>query len=283
MLTSLESGLSGLQQFQGELDVIGNNIANSNTVAFKSSRTDFADAFSQTLEAAGAASGTTSSTPAMQVGSGVTTSAIRTLYEQGGLSSTGVDTDLAVKGEGYFTVRDSQSGLVYATRAGDFRLDTSGYLVTNDGLRVQGFSDSALAATGDLQIDGAGRPATASAEATVTGFSIDNRGRINVSLSDGTEFVRGQVLLQSFRDPQALTKEGSNLYSGLSAAGPLSAAAAPGTNGVGYVQAKALELSNVDLATEFANLITAQRGFQASARVITTSDEVLQEVVSLKR
>lgn len=286
MLRSLNSGVSGLHQFQGKLDVIGNNIANSNTTGYKAARAEFADSFSQTLQAAGSGGGR--SMPSLQLGSGVTTTTVKNQFGQGALSSTGVLTDLSVSGEGFFMVKDVVSSEQFATRAGDFRLDNNGYLVTNDGLRVQGFNDSALAARGDLQVNGTGRPATASATATVSGFNVDTEGRINVRLSDGTEFVRGQVLLQNFRDPQALLKEGGNLYSNLGAAGPLGGSAAPqsaapGTNGLGRIQSGALELSNVDLANEFANLIITQRGFQASARIITTSDEILQEVVSLKR
>ncbi len=281
MLRSLNVGVSGLQQFQGKLDVIGNNIANSNTTGYKSARVDFSDSFSQTLQA-------TTGDPSLQIGSGVTTSTVKNLFTQGALARTGVLTDMSVSGEGYFMVKDALNGEEFATRAGDFRLDDNGYIVTNKGLRVQGFNDSSLAARGDLQVDGTGRPATSSATASVSGFNVDAEGKINVRLSDGTEFVRGQVLLQNFRDPQALLKEGDNLYSSLSAAGPLGGSAAPqseapGTNGLGRVQAGALELSNVDLANEFANLIITQRGFQASARIITTSDEILQEVVSLKR
>lgn len=283
MLRSLQSGVSGLQQFQGELDVIGNNIANANTVAYKSARAEFADAFSQTLQSAGSGPGGGSATPSIQVGSGVTTSAVRNLYGEGSISGTGIASDLAVKGNGFFTVRDSRSGFEYATRAGDFRLDDQGFLVTNNGLRVQGFNNADLSARGDLKVDGTGRPDTSSPTATAVGFNVDGSGKIHVRLSDGTSFVRGQVLLQSFRDPQALTKQGNNLYANLSAAGSLPASAAPGTSGLGEIQSSALELSNVDLASEFASLITAHRGFQASARVITTSDEVLQEVVSLKR
>jgi flagellar hook protein FlgE len=144
-----------------------------------------------------------------------------------------------------------------------------------------------LTTRGDIQIDGTGRPATASATATVQSFSIDKDGTVNVKLSDGTTFKRGQVLLQKFSNPQALQKEGGNLYSGITEAGPLGGttpqSAAAGTNGLGSIQSGYLELSNVDLAKEFANLITAQRAFQASARMITTSDEVLQEMVNLKR
>ena len=117
----------------------------------------------------------------------------------------------------------------------------------------------------------------------VASYAIDQTGKINVRLSDGTEFVRGQVLLQNFTDPQVLVKEGDNLYSGLSSAGPLATPASPGSSGLGKVESGALELSNVDLANEFASLITTQRAFQANARIITTSDEMLQELLTLKR
>lgn len=284
MLRSLNSGVSGIQQFQGSLDVIGNNIANANTTAYKGARTDFADSFSQTLQLSSSGSSGTSGVAGMQVGSGVNTSAVRNLFNQGGLNRTNIQTDLMVSGDGFFMVRDSVSGEQYATRAGNFQLDDSGRLITDQGFRVQGYSDSGLNTIGDIVIDGAGRPATADANATVVAFSINNEGVVNVRLSDGTEYARGQVLLQGFRAPQALLKEGNNLYSGLSAAGPFTATpSAPGTNGLGRIQAGALELSNVDLANEFSKLITAQRGFQASARMITTSDEVLQELVNLKR
>lgn len=282
MLGSLNSGVSGLRQFQTEMDIIGNNIANSNTVAFKSARADFADTLSQTLQAPSA-----SGSAAMQVGTGVTTAAVRNLYGQGSLAQTNVETDLAISGEGYFVVRDTSDGQQYATRAGDFRLDDRGYLITNGGMRVQGFSDGSLSTRGDLLIDGTGRPESSSPSATVQGFSIDPEGKITVHLSDKTQFLRGQVLLQRFQNPQALMKEGESLYSGFANAGPLGGAAAqceaPGSSGLGKIRTRTLELSNVDLSQEFANLITTQRGFQASARVITTSDELLQELVNLTR
>jgi flagellar hook protein FlgE len=272
-----------MQQFQEAMDVIGNNIANVNTTGFKASRVDFQDAFSQTSQSSSPGTSTTSNTAAIQVGNGVTTGAIRTLYTQGALASTNVPTDLFVSGTGFFMVRDSLANTQYATRAGDFRLDQSGRLINNQGMRVQGYSDGALSTLGDITIDATGAPSTAAAGATLSSFSIDQQGIINVRLSDGTEFSRGQVLLQNFSDPQSLVKEGGNLYSGLAAAGPLAALSAPGSNGLGSIEAGGLEMSNVDLAKDFADLITTQRAFQASARIITTSDEVLQELVNLKR
>src|SRR5437870_10861289 len=133
MLRSLNSGVSGVQQFQERLDVIGNNIANSNTIAFKSGRADFADTFSETLEASAPGLNGQAATPAMQVGSGVATASIRNEFTQGVLSATGVKEDLSVAGDGFFTVKDTTSGEQYATRAGDFHLDQNGYMVTSKG------------------------------------------------------------------------------------------------------------------------------------------------------
>ena len=287
MLRALTSGVSGIQQFQNSLDVIGNNIANSNTIAFKSARTDFADAFSQTLQVSSASS-SGSGQAGMQVGSGVTTSAVKNVFTQGALNRTGVGTDLAIDGDGFFMVKDPVSGVQYATRAGDFHLDGNNYLVTTKGLRVQGFEVAASGTRGDIRIDAATAPATVTPGSIMSTFSINKDGSVWVNMSDGTSFQRANLLLQRFSDPQALLKQGDNLFSGIGAAGPLGGTASPqselpNTLGLGAIQSSSLELSNVDLANEFANLITAQRGFQASARIITTSDEILQELVNLKR
>jgi flagellar hook protein FlgE len=278
MLQALNSAVSGMQQFQQEMNVIGNNVANVDTTAFKTSRTDFADTFSNTLKSAGNGSS------AMQIGTGVTTSATEVNFGQGSLSLTGVQTDLAVSGGGFFIVKAPISNQVYATRAGDFTLDANGYLVTSSGYRVQGYSDSGLSTLGDVKIDGTQRPSTSDASATMTAYSIGQDGKIEVSLSDGTQYTRGQVLLQGFLNEQSLVKEGGNLYSGLTAAGPIATnPSAPGTSGLGNIESGELEQSNVDLSAEFSNLITTQRAFEANSRIITTSDEMLQDLVNLKR
>lgn len=288
MVRSLNSGVSGMTLFQTQMDIIGNNIANVNTTGFKSARIDFADAFSQTYRGSVVGTGSTSNTDAIQVGTGVISSGIKNQFTQGAITRTGPQTDLALSGEGFFIVKDPIGGATFATRSGDFRLDQSGRLVTNGGFRVQGFTDSGLTTEGDVVIDGTGRPATSDPLATVSSYSIGRDGKVSVRLSDGSEFVRAQILLQKFSDPNALTKESNNLYSSMLAAGPLtsgtapSGASAPGTNGTGVIEAGALEQSNVDLANEFASMIVAQRSFQANARIITTSDEMLQELVNLK-
>jgi flagellar hook protein FlgE len=263
-----------MQQFQQSMDIIGNNIANVNTTGYKSARIDFADALSQTVRAAGPGG-------SMQVGTGVGTDSISSSFAQGAISQTGGDSYLAIDGGGFFVVRDTLSGAEYATRAGDFKLDSTGFLITAGGMRVQGFTDGTLTTRGDIQINGTGTPGDPAAG--VSAYGIDDLGKINMLMSDGTEFVRGQVLMQNFQSPQSLVKEGANLYSNLAAAGALAQTEAAGTNGMGSIKSGQLETSNVDLATEFTSLITTQRAFQASARIITTSDEILQELVNLKR
>ncbi len=274
MVRSLNSGVSGIQQFQTKMDVIGNNIANSSTLAFKSGRADFEDTFSQTLTG-----GLSSS---IQVGSGVATGSVRDLQQQGVLTRTNVPTDLGIDGDGFFYVRDPIADKTYATRAGAFDRDKDGYLVTSQGYRLQGYQDSTLTSIGDIRIDDTGKPD--GDPGSYSNFSIDQQGIITVILDvSDTRFTRGQVLLQRFQNPNALVKEGNNLFSGMEEAGALLQLSAPKTSGLGAIIEGHLETSNVDIANEFANLITTQRGFQASARIITTTDEMLQEVMNLKR
>jgi flagellar hook protein FlgE len=276
MLRSLNTAVSGLQEFQQRIDVIGNNIANVNTVAYKGARATSADSFSETLQDAVGG--------AIQVGTGVSSGNVSSVFTQGGLMQTGAPTDLAIAGQGFFTVKDTLTGQTYATRDGSFEVDKAGYLVTSGShFRVQGFADSALATQGDVKIDATGAPATAKPGARVASYLIDEQGRVQVALDDGTTFARSQVLLQNYSAPQALRKEGQNLFSNLDGAQPLTQPVAPGSSGLGTLEAGYLEMSNVDLTSEFSSLITAQRGFQANSRIVTTSDELLQEVINLKR
>jgi flagellar hook protein FlgE len=274
MLTSLSSAVSGLDSFQQDMDVIGNNIANINTDGYKAARVNFADSFSDTLQAAG--SGT------VQVGTGVYDQTISNNWTQGAITSTGVTSDLAISGNGFFTVKDVASGTQYVTQDGSFSVDPNGYLITNGGQQVQGYSDAGLSTLGSIKIDNTGAPNGDTSP--VATFNIDSTGKVNVTLADGTTFVRGQVLVQNFQDPQALVSQTGNLFSNQANAGPTtSTPVAPGTNGLGSIQSGYLEISNVDLSQEMANLITAQRGFEANSKLVTTSDEVLQTLVNMKR
>jgi len=196
------------------------------------------------------------------------------------LASTGRQTDLAVSGNGFFLVKNPADGSEYLTRDGSFTVDINGYLTTADGLRVQGYSDAALSTPGDVKIDATVLNPTAGA--TLNSYTIGSGGTVQVTLSDGKTYTRGQVLLQTVKDPGMLRNAGGNLYSNYVAAG-MSAPAASGTNGVGVIQASSLESSNVDLTNEMTNLITAQRAFEANSKMVTTTDEILQDLVNLKR
>ena len=286
MLKSLNSGVSGVRNFQNQIDVIGNNIANVNTTGFKSARVDFADTFSQAIQS-GSADGETASIN--QIGTGVTAASVRNQFTSGGLTQTGRQTDFAILGDGFFAVREPSGDTLMATRAGNFSIDNQGYLVTNNGYRVQGYIDSTGQVSGDVKVDDdpANRPQGVNQNAEFTGLRFADNGKIYAQLDDGSEYLRGQILLQTFQNPHALAKVGNNLYTNVAEAGPLGGdtptGGEPGSVGLGTLQNATLELSNVDLTNEFASLIASQRSFQANARMITTSDEVLQEVVNLKR
>jgi flagellar hook protein FlgE len=273
MILSMDSGVSALDQFQQQLNVIGNNIANVATSGFKSANVEFADALSQTVGQNAAGS--------EQVGTGVVTSSITNQFTQGSIVSTGIPTNMAVNGNGFFMVKDPVSGQSYVTRDGNFTVDASGFLVTTQGMRIQGYTDSTHTTTGDIQISNAG--ASGGDTAAVQGFNFDSSGNANILLADGTQFTGGQILLQNFTSPTQLVSVGNNLYNNMSAAGGLTTPLAPSSNGLGNIQTGALELSNVDLAGQLTALITTQRAYEANTKVITTSDEILQDLVNLKR
>ena len=285
LIGTLTSGVSALRSFTKGLEVIGNNIANVNTTAYKSNQASFSDSFSNTLRGAAPSTATGSNQSAMQVGTGVTLGGISTNFTQGSVSSTGRGTDLAISGNGYFIVENPTDSTLYATRAGEFRWDDQGYLINQDGYRVQGLTGGTPPGTlGGIRLE-----QTLPAGVQRQSVSFDESGNVIEFYSDGTTATTNQLLLKNFNDPSALMKEGSNLYSGFEAAGPVNGAALdnsadkPNQGGLGKIQSGALELSNVDLTEEFANMITAQRSFQASSRLITVSDTVLEDIVNLKR
>jgi flagellar hook protein FlgE len=256
------------------MDVIGNNIANINTTGFKAGTVEFADALSNTLR------GASSTSDAEQVGTGVQLTAIDNNWSQGAIESTGVPSQLAINGNGFFEVADPSTPTdVFATRDGTFSVNTAGNLVTAGGYLVQGYkADGKTVGSVTVTTD------PAKTGVSMIAYTIDSAGNINVQQSDGSTYVSGQVLLTKIVDPQQLISEGNNLYSNLTAAGA-SALAVPGsaTSGLGQIQGSALESSNVDLSSEMANLITAQRAFEANSKIITTSNEVLQTLVQMKQ
>ena len=268
MLISLENGASALDEFQQDLNVIGNNIANVDSAGFKSSTMNFSDTFSQTLG--------NNSVGSMQVGNGVQINDISSQFGQGSIANTGVASNLAVNGNGFFVVKDPSSGAEYVTRDGDFSVNASGNVVTSNGMLLQGATPPGSTTMGNIQI-----AAPTGSTATVSAYSFGSDGTLTVTLSDGTSSKTSQVMLQNFTDPGQLVNAGNNLYSNLANAGPLAAPVAPSQSGPGTLTAGALEMSNVDLADELTSLISTQSAYSANSKVITTADNVLQTLVNI--
>jgi flagellar hook protein FlgE len=401
------------------MDVIGNNIANINTVGFKGSRVTFSEMFAQTLRGATKPSLENGGSNPMQVGLGMKVNSTDTVFSQGNIETTGVTTDLAIQGNGFFIVK--QGGQTLYTRVGTFQLDSDGTLVNSgNGAILQGkLADAAgnvptgttledikialdmkaparatslvklsgnlnsAAAVGDTSsasvtiFDSMGNQqtltveftkaagvnqwawtASAPAPSTITSggsgtisfnddgslntfaynggatalainpnngaasmtidlntgtpgiftgitqtegsssitprsqngygsgdlsnISIDQNGGIQGTFSNGTVLTLGQIMVAEFNNPSGLLRQGDTMYN-ISDNSGIAAILTPGVSSQSKIFAGALEQSNVDLADEFTKMITAQRGFQANARVITTSDEFLNEIVNIKR
>jgi flagellar hook protein FlgE len=273
MLRSMYSGISAMRNFQTKLDVIGNNIANVNTYGFKKGRTIFKDLVSQQIAGASGPTGNRGGVNPKQVGLGSQLAAIDTVHTQGSLQTTGRPLDLAISGDGFFIVGERNgntiTNLLY-TRAGNFYLDAGDannrYIVSADGRYLRDTSGNPI-----------GIPKTAQS------ISIGADGTVSYVDSTGTlQTLGNKIQLAKFANNDGLEKVGDNLFRQTANSGTPTTGA-PGTNGTGTIVAGTLEMSNVDLAEEFTEMIVAQRGFQANTRIITTSDEILQELVNLKK
>ena len=313
MLKSLYSGVSGMRAQQTKMDVIANNIANVSTTGFKSGRVRFEDMISQINTSAQGASNNRGGVNVQQIGMGVQVSGTDTIMTSGTLQATGRTLDFGIQnGENsFFMVRsEREEGTIQYTRDGGFFRDNEGGLVTATGMRVLGSSGNApniisdnnnvafemadevedlepLVITEKFFVDGdTMRPATADDNPanviSLESYSVDDSGMIIGSYSDGNSYQLGRIALTSFNNPDGLEKQGGNLYNGTANSGtPI--LGSPGEEGFGMVRSGFLEMSNVDLANEFTDMIVTSRAYQANSRAITTSDEMLQELLNLKR
>jgi flagellar hook protein FlgE len=440
MLRSLFSGVSGLRNHQVRLDVIGNNVSNVNTVAFKAGRVTFKEGFAQLLQGDSRPPGVQGGTNPIQVGLGMQIGSVDTIFSQGNFETTGLNTDLAIQGNSFFVVRRGDQS--FYTRSGNFQVDADGRLVapTNgfvvqgrtatNGVLADGITDirlpfgqktsaqatSTMNLRGNLDAaapimdltdpDGAGpqvagfnadtrnvaanqdswaetsisvfdslgskhdvkiymyktdanewtwevdptnlvaagvppasivgggtfvfdvdgtllnpslstisfdppgaeslaisldpgegvngitqyaasgtavlRDQDGYTSGTLQNFSIDRTGLITGSFTNGVNVALGQIVLADFNNPAGLIRIGDNMYRESSnSGGPVQGFSLEGSQST--LASGALEMSNVDLAQEFTSMIVAQRGFQANSKIITTSDEMLQELVNLKR
>lgn len=279
IVSSLETGVSALRSFTKGIQVIGDNISNVGTTGYKRSRADYSDNFSTLLKSPQAGAGSTR-TPS-QLGGGVTVATVSTDFNTNEAEYTGKETDLAINGRGFFRVSDPADGnREYFTRAGNFRRDDAGYLVTAQGYRLQG--EGTLDAGGFLIPDTAINPSSGTSDAVASWAFEPTTGQLKLLFADGAKLDAGTVQLAMFTEPEGLLRQGGNMFLQTDAAGTRTDFA-PGNTAAASVHSQYLELSNVDLTEEFADMITTQRGFQAGARIITTTDQLLQETIQLKR
>jgi flagellar hook protein FlgE len=439
MLRSLNAAVSGLRNQQIKMDIIGNNVSNVNTVAFKASRVTFKEGFAQLMESASRPVNGVGGTNPMQVGLGSQIGTVDTQFTQGNLETTGRNTDLAIQGNSFFLVKKGNEA--FYTRSGNFQIDANGTLVASNGAAVQGrmatagklgdiasdikiemlqvapanattkvsvsgnvdasagvfdkgsaatldaldpaqralpanknaYKDMSItvydslgtkhelkmvmwktgANTWDWQFDDTGMdissaginensgdhpitfgtdgavdttitaaapnvtfsPNSGAADVTIaidfgtalnglsqfggsstavmrdqdgytngtlSNFTIDQTGTIVGGFTNGITQIMGQIQLADFNNPEGLNRVGDNMYS-ITANSGTAVLGYAGEGSVSSIASGALEMSNVDLAQEFTNMIIAQRGFQANGRVISTTDQLMEELVQLKR
>lgn len=247
MLRGLFSAANALQAFQTALDTSSNNLANVNTTAFKRSTVSFQDLiyFGPTNR---------------QVGNGVRVAATTRDFTEGPAVSTGNELDLLIDGNGFFAVQISNGQLQY-TRDGALHIDGLGRLVTDEGFFIQ-------------------PPITLPADTISINVATDGVVSVLTGSSPSIPIVVGQLQLGRFINPQGLRSEMGNRFSETSDSGP-PITGIPGTNALGSIQQKILEHSNVDVASELIQLTTATRAYEVNARVLRTTNQLLQSSLDL--
>jgi flagellar hook protein FlgE len=268
MLEGLYSAASGMEAQQQQFDAISNDMANLDTPGYQSTVVGFHD-----LLYSGGGYGSNVAT-----GAGSAAQVVGRDQTQGAIQVTNRTLDVAVQGEGYFRIAAWNStgfGEIQYTRAGDFGMDTDGYLVTPEGYYVVGYT-----------LDSSGAPTTTATRIQIPTdartVTIGQDGIINIVDKDGNAQKVAAISMAKFPNEAGLDRVSGSRFRASNNSGA-EAASVPGINGLGVLIPSSVEMSNVDLAQEFTNMITAQRGFQANSRIITAADEMLQELVNLKR
>lgn len=261
-MQALRTAATGMAAQQMNVEVISNNIANMNTVAFKRQRAEFQDLLYQTFEAAGTQSsdqGTIVPT-GVQVGAGVKAGAVYRVQTQGSLTRTDNPYDLAIDGRGYFQVL-TPSGETAFTRAGNFSVNDQGQMVTQDGYTLE--------------------PAI-TIPADAVQVSISKSGQVEVIQAGQTApNVVGVIELATFTNEGGLQALGGNLYKETTASGAPTAGT-PGSTGIGTLTQGYTEASNVDAVAEITALIVAQRAYEMNSKVISTADNMLATANQVK-
>ncbi len=262
MMRSLWTAATGMVAQQLNIDVISHNLANVNTTGFKKGRAEFEDLVYQNLRIAGSVTGTAGDQripTGIQVGMGVRPTTVHKFFSQGDYQNTNNPLDLAIEGDGFFQVM--VNGVESYTRAGAFKLNQDGTLVTANGYVLQ-------------------------PEFTVPvetkNIVVTENGHIAALDANGDELAAADIPLFTFINPAGLEAKGRNLYTPTEASGE-AAEGIPGEENVGTIAQGFLEMSNVEVVDEMVNMIVGQRAYEMNSKAIQTSDSMLQIAVQLKR
>ncbi|MFQ5691990.1 MAG: flagellar basal-body rod protein FlgG [Nitrospinota bacterium] len=262
MIRALWTAASGMAAQQFNIDIISNNLANVNTVGFKKGRGDFQDLLYQTIRPAGLSSSSGTEIPTgIQIGHGVRPVAVQKLFFTGSFSKTDNPLDLLIEGKGFFSVTLPNGDTAY-TRAGSFKLDSKGRVVTSDGYPLE--------------------PEITIPSDTTT-FTVGSDGTVSaLTAGQTTPNEIGQITLVNFPNPPGLSAIGRNLYMPTVASGdPVTGT--PGEEGLGTIDQGSLEMSNVNVVDEMVNMISSQRAYELNSRVIQAADDMLQIANNVKR
>ncbi len=262
MMRSLYTATTGMQAQDLNVSVIANNLANVTTTGFKRSRPDFQDLLYQNLRLVGTLSQNGNQVPTgIQVGLGVKPAAVQKVFLQGDFVQTQNALDIAIQGDGFFQI-SLPDGTIGYSRAGSFKLDNVGQIVTSDGLLLQ---------------------PTVTVPSDAEQIAIDTQGTVSVTQPGATApTVVGTLQLSTFQNNAGLQAIGFNLFEETDASGAPTSGT-PGQQNRGTTQQGFLELSNVSVVEEMVNLITAQRAYEANSRSVQTSDQLLQIANNLIR
>jgi flagellar hook protein FlgE len=290
MMRAMYSAISGLEAHQTMLDTTANNLANVDTIGYKAQRTTFVDQLSQMIRGASGPTSNNAGTNPMQVGLGVQLGSIDNVMTSGSAQSTGNPLDIAISGTGFFRVGSGAPPTVPTalnyTKAGNLTTNTLGYLTTQQGMYVVGRNAVASGTAPNITYAPGATDSFINIPPGSTDIAVGQDGGVTfVDQNPGNatyqqRVTAGYISLASFANQTGLERLGGSLWASTSNSGNPTVGT-PNTAGFGTTISGEVEMSNVDMATEFTTMITAQRGFQANSRVITTSDQMLQTLVSM--
>jgi len=261
MYRALYTAATGMETQQLNLENVANNLANASTTGFRRRRVQFQDLLYQQMVLPGAASTQQTTFPAgLQIGLGAKSSASEIIQQQGDIISTGNPLDLSIQGQGFFQVQLPTGELAY-TRDGSFSLDPTGIIVTSDGYQLQ--------------------PAI-TIPPSATNVTIGSDGTVSVQLPGQQQAQQvGTIQLATFANPAGLSSMGQNLFLETTASGNPIVGTPGGSEGLGTILQGSLEDSNVDIVSEFVQMILTQRSYEANSRVVKAADEMFQTINGL--